>query len=116
MGGRALKAVRNLKFEYFAGQLDYSAQWAEYYRSLGMHDQAAMIEQQARANQQGGQPTQAVAPTPGAQVLWAYSTCTSNHFDGTFFFVKSFGSYGQQQPQYGAYGQPAGGYQYPHQY
>ncbi|VDO94040.1 unnamed protein product [Soboliphyme baturini] len=34
------------------GQPDYSAQWAEYYRSLGMHEQAAIIEQQARANQQ----------------------------------------------------------------
>lgn len=33
------------------GQPDYSAEWAAYYRSLGLHDQAALIEQQARANQ-----------------------------------------------------------------
>ena len=30
------------------GQPDYSAQWAEYYRSLGMHREADMIEQQAK--------------------------------------------------------------------
>lgn len=30
------------------GQPDYSLQWAEYYRSLGMHREAEMIEQQVR--------------------------------------------------------------------
>ena len=30
------------------GQLDYSAQWVEYYRTLGMHREADMIEQQAK--------------------------------------------------------------------
>lgn len=30
------------------GQPDYSAQWAEYYRSMGMHREAEMIEQQAK--------------------------------------------------------------------
>ena len=46
------------------GQPDYSAQWAEYYRNLGMHDQANMIEQQAKQNQAGGagQPQSAGAP------------------------------------------------------
>jgi far upstream element-binding protein len=33
------------------GQPDYSAQWAEYYRTMGMHEQAAMIEQQMKQNQ-----------------------------------------------------------------
>ena len=59
-----------------AGQPDYSAQWAEYYRSLGMHEQASMIEQQAKAGggaaapQQQQQPAQQPQPTavvPGAQ-------------------------------------------------
>ncbi|KAL3288459.1 hypothetical protein HHI36_002904 [Cryptolaemus montrouzieri] len=38
-----------------SGQADYSLQWAEYYRSLGMHREAEMIEQQAK-NKVGGQP------------------------------------------------------------
>ncbi|KAJ8923975.1 hypothetical protein NQ315_006751 [Exocentrus adspersus] len=57
------------------GQPDYSLQWAEYYRSLGMHREAEMIEQQAKAK--GGNPavapgtqptgpTAAVAPNPVA--------------------------------------------------
>ncbi|CAH1979711.1 unnamed protein product [Acanthoscelides obtectus] len=36
------------------GQPDYSMQWAEYYRSLGMHREAEMIEQQAKAKAAGG--------------------------------------------------------------
>lgn len=45
------------------GQPDYSLQWAEYYRSLGMHREAELIEQQAKSkgvaggtpqSQQGG--------------------------------------------------------------
>ncbi|KAG8223023.1 hypothetical protein J437_LFUL001345 [Ladona fulva] len=43
------------------GQPDYSIQWAEYYRSLGMHREADMIEQQSKANKPG-QPQ----PQPGA--------------------------------------------------
>lgn len=31
------------------GQPDYSQQWIEYYRSLGMHQEADAIEQQAKA-------------------------------------------------------------------
>ena len=34
------------------GQPDYSAQWAEYYRSLGMHKEAEAIELQAKQQQQ----------------------------------------------------------------
>lgn len=45
------------------GQPDYSAQWAEYYRNMGMHDQAAKIEAQMRGG--GG----AAAGGPSQQVL-----------------------------------------------
>ncbi|XP_075233799.1 P-element somatic inhibitor isoform X2 [Lycorma delicatula] len=41
------------------GQPDYSAQWAEYYRSVGMHREADLIEQQAKANK-------GMVATPGA--------------------------------------------------
>lgn len=34
------------------GQPDYSAQWAEYYRTMGMHEQAALIESQMKQQQQ----------------------------------------------------------------
>ncbi|XP_075169013.1 P-element somatic inhibitor isoform X2 [Haematobia irritans] len=50
-----------------AGQADYSAQWIEYYKSMGMHREAEMIEQQLKAKQaasatQGqAQPTAASA-------------------------------------------------------
>lgn len=42
-----------------AGQADYSAQWAEYYRSIGMHREAEAIEQQMRNRG----PSQAAAPS-----------------------------------------------------
>ncbi|XP_037946377.1 far upstream element-binding protein 3-like isoform X3 [Teleopsis dalmanni] len=37
-----------------AGQADYSAQWIEYYKSMGMHREAEMVEQQLKAKQATG--------------------------------------------------------------
>ena len=39
------------------GQPDYSQQWIEYYRQMGMHDRADMVEQQARASQSANSVT-----------------------------------------------------------
>lgn len=60
-----------------AGQADYSQQWIEYYRQMGMHREAEMIEQQVKARQvaaQQGAPAAAIQTTqvvaasnPGAQ-------------------------------------------------
>jgi len=44
------------------GQPDYSTQWADYYRGMGMHKEAEAIEAQARAKQGGGPG----GPQPGA--------------------------------------------------
>lgn len=38
------------------GQPDYSSQWAEYYRSMGMHREAEMIEQQSKQAKTDQQP------------------------------------------------------------
>ncbi|CAB3403543.1 unnamed protein product [Caenorhabditis bovis] len=40
------------------GQPDYSAQWAAYYRSVGLHEQAAMVENQMKRTQQQVQQQQ----------------------------------------------------------
>lgn len=86
------------------GQPDYSAQWVEYYRSLGMHEQANIIEQQAKqnaANAQAGQPAaQAGRPQqPGFGGGYGTAQAAQNQF-----------GYGAPQAQ------PAAGYQFPGTY
>ncbi|CAD5232028.1 unnamed protein product [Bursaphelenchus xylophilus] len=51
---------QNAQINPQTGQPDYSAQWADYYRSVGMHEQAAIIEQQMKGRPAGGagQPQQ----------------------------------------------------------
>ncbi|CAL4094354.1 unnamed protein product, partial [Meganyctiphanes norvegica] len=44
------------------GQPDYSAQWADYYRSMGMHREAEAIEAQAKGMKSGGGGAQPGAP------------------------------------------------------
>ena len=48
------------------GQADYSAQWVEYYRSMGMVREAEAIEQQAKSlkQQQATAAAPAAAPQP----------------------------------------------------
>lgn len=48
------------------GQADYSQQWIEYYRQMGMHREAEMIEQQVKARQAAAQQGAAAAATAAA--------------------------------------------------
>ncbi|KAI4467925.1 kh domain containing rna binding protein [Holotrichia oblita] len=48
-------------------QPDYSLQWAEYYRSLGMIREAEMIEQQAKNKNLAGTPNPQMQTAPAAQ-------------------------------------------------
>ncbi|CAG9797486.1 unnamed protein product [Chironomus riparius] len=56
-----------------SGQPDYSLQWIEYYRSMGMHQQADAIESQVKSSRPssgptipGANPPQPQAPSSGA--------------------------------------------------
>lgn len=60
------------------GQPDYSAQWAEYYRSMGLHDQAALIEAQMKQNAARSAAAASVnPPPPGTTTQSTYSN--ANH-------------------------------------
>merc|ERR1719312_1734315 len=52
--GQPEPAYHHAPSQVAPGQPDYSAQWAEYYRSLGMAKEAELIERQMRAK--GGAP------------------------------------------------------------
>ncbi|CCD61630.1 K Homology domain-containing protein [Caenorhabditis elegans] len=49
------------------GAPDYSAQWAAYYRSIGLVEQAAMVESQMRRNQSNTAPLGDVSGVPQSQ-------------------------------------------------
>ncbi|XP_044743184.1 far upstream element-binding protein 3 isoform X2 [Chrysoperla carnea] len=61
----AAAATTQVQINPQTGQPDYSKQWAEYYRSLGMHREADMIEQQAKA----GGAAAAVQAQPAATTV-----------------------------------------------
>lgn len=89
-----------------AGQPDYSAQWAEYYRSMGMHEQAALIENQLKQNAAAvvAQPAASQPARPQQPGYGAYGG-------------QPVSAGGQNQFNYGApQGQPQGGYQFQQQY
>ena len=55
-----------LSYPGTAGQPDYSTQWVEYYRSMGMVREAEAIEQQAKGAKPA-QPAPAIAPAQPTQ-------------------------------------------------
>lgn len=74
-----------------AGQPDYSAQWADYYRSMGMHREAEAIEQQMRGRPQG-QPS---APTGGSQPAPPNGTQNGNSADYSAQWAEYYRSIGK---------------------
>ncbi|WKY14415.1 hypothetical protein Q1695_000174 [Nippostrongylus brasiliensis] len=75
------------------GQPDYSAQWAEYYRSMGLHDQAALIEAQMKQNQRNAAAASANPPPPG-------TTPTQSSFSNTSYPATSTGNATSQYSGY----------------
>lgn len=59
------------------GQADYSQQWIEYYRQMGMHREAEMIEQQVKARQAAASQ-QGAAAAVAATVQTTQVVATSN--------------------------------------
>lgn len=51
------------------GQPDYSAQWIEYYKSIGLHREAEMIEQQLKMKQTTGQAVPMPSANGNAQMV-----------------------------------------------
>lgn len=78
------------------GQADYSQAWVEYYRSLGMHDQAEAILAQSRTGQtNGSSSTSSSSSTPSAQS----STSAQGQQPSTATSTQQNGSAQQQQQQ-----------------
>lgn len=76
------------------GQADYSQQWIEYYRQMGMHREAEMIEQQVKVRQAAA-TQQGAAAAVSATVQTTQVVATSNA--------------GAQQPSGGGGGSGGGG-------
>lgn len=111
-----------------AGTPDYSAQWIEYYRSIGKNKEADMVEQQVKARQMGlqtnGQPGGASDQSPQQQQPNASSPQSGqpqslndvSMYGAQYSMAYGAGGYyGAQNPGatpagYGAY--PAGGNAY----
>jgi hypothetical protein len=74
---------------------DYSAQWADYYRSLGMMKEAEMIESQARGSAAAAPQPQA-APQPGMAAQPDYSAQWAEYY-------RSIGTHSYQSAQWAKY-------------
>ncbi|XP_072390395.1 far upstream element-binding protein 1 isoform X1 [Diabrotica undecimpunctata] len=77
------------------GQPDYSMQWAEYYRSLGMHREAEMIEQQAKAKATGS--SMQTAPAPAQPAAPAQSANPSSQADYSAQWAEYYRSMGKHK-------------------
>ena len=69
-GGDYSQVSNQIGSELLPGQTDYSKQWAEYYRSLGMLKEAEIIEQQM-LSRGGGMGVSQATPQPDYSAQWA---------------------------------------------
>lgn len=99
------------------GQADYSQAWVEYYRSLGMYEQADAILKQntAAATQQGGStPTQqtngAAVPAASAAAPTSSSSGSSSQSQSVEHGKQNGSSNGYGSGGSGGYGGGSGGY------
>ncbi|VDM46938.1 unnamed protein product [Toxocara canis] len=89
------------------GQPDYSAQWAEYYRSIGMHDQATAIENHLRINAASATALQSFAQSVQPSQQITYDVCAPKSAS-----VSAQSSFGYSA----VHTQPQTAYQYPQHY
>lgn len=87
------------------GQPDYSAQWAEYYRSLGKHKEAEAIESQMKAKAAVGVVAAGQTPTQQMQTTSSTAPNTTGQAPPGNVYQQNYGAYQAPGGYYGGQAQ-----------